>query len=290
MKIVIAAVLGFATLLGGGFYATKNKSSPQVTETISLPSSKSTGSLVTLPTANTGSLVNPPEANTGSLNEEPSNSASKTIVKQSVNKTRVLYLNGEVTAGTVQSLIRSIKELNEKSSEDIYLLLDSPGGSVLDGAQLNSEIEASKAHINTVCTRLCASMAAMIHGHGYKRYALDRAILMYHPATAGVQGQIKNMKSSLTTIDRYIEKMVSHIISRSKVPAAQFQMEVAYELWVDAEDATERGLNDAIVNLNVPSQPASAVTLEEVPPEEQKKNRPSFDIQWISPHPEYWNY
>jgi len=270
MKIVIAAVVGFATLLGGGFYVTKSTNSTPATETtVSVP--KSTSPSFTLPT-----------------NASSSNN-TKTVLKPAVDKTRVLYLNDQVMEATVQPLISAIKKLNEKSSDPIYLLLDSPGGSVLDGAQLISEMEASKAPVYTVCTRLCASMAAMIHGHGVKRYALDRAILMYHPATAGAQGQVKNMKSSLGTIDRYIEKMVSRIVSRTKIDPEQFQKEVAYELWIDAEDANERGLNDATVNLSVPSQPEGRSISFAPPSEESKKGtKPTFDVQWISPYPAYW--
>lgn len=268
MKLILVAVLGFATILGGGTYVAKSFSSTTNNETVTVVSPKPVPAPVATPSPTNGLQ------------------SVKSVLKPSLNKNRVLYLNSQVDESSVNPLIDAIKALNEKSSEPIWLLISSPGGSVLHGALLISEMEASKAPVNTVCTLLCASMAAMIHGHGANRYALDRAILMYHPASAGVSGQVKNMKNTLTTIDRYIEKMVTRVVSRSKIPADQFQKEVAYELWIDAEDAVERGLNDAIVNLSVTSNPQSAITFEPAPtPEEQKSStnprRTKFDIQMM---------
>jgi len=178
---------------------------------------------------------------------------NKSIIKASPNAKRVVYLNDEVNYQTSSALVQSLKELEEKSTEPIYMLIDSPGGSVVDGAAVISQMEASKAPIYTVCTRLCASMAAMIHSYGHKRYALDRAILMYHPASAGAQGQVKNMISLLKTLDRYTNKMVANIVKRSKISRSEFDSLVSYELWIDSEDALNRGLLDGIVNLSVNS-------------------------------------
>lgn len=176
---------------------------------------------------------------------------NKAVLKQEVSDKRVVYLNEEVSYGQSQALAQKLKELEAQSLEPIYMLIDSPGGSVIDGATVISQMEASKAPIYTVCTRFCASMAAMIHSYGHKRYSLDRALLMYHPATAGSQGQIKNMVSFLKTLDRYANKMTANIIKRSKISEAEFESLVSYELWIDSEDALQRGLIDGIVNLNV---------------------------------------
>lgn len=219
--------------------------------------------------------------------------ANKSILKKTVSKDRVIYLNDQVTYDSAQYVTNQIKELQSKSSAPIWLLIDSPGGSVLDGATIISEMEASKAPVNTVCTRLCASMAAMIHSYGAKRYALDRAILMYHPASAGASGQVPNMLSQLTTITRYVDKMVANVVNRSKVSKAEFEKLVAYELWIDAEDANAKGLNDGTVNLSVSSAP-SGLSLAPAPQERQRrhnKTKSTFQVEMISPNLHLWpNY
>lgn len=197
-------------------------------------------------------------------------SNNKEVLKQTISDKRVVYLNDEVNYGTSQALVEKLKQLEAQSSDPIYMLIDSPGGSVPDGAAVISQMEASKAPVYTVCTRLCASMAAMIHSYGHKRYALDRAILMYHPATAGAQGQVKNIMSLFKTLDRYINKMNANVIKRSKIGKAEYESLVAYELWIDAEDALQRGLIDSIVNLNVS---AGKSTLGESQDENRRKNQ-----------------
>jgi ATP-dependent Clp protease protease subunit len=178
-------------------------------------------------------------------------SNSKSIIKRSIDNKRVVYLNTEVEYQSSQALVQQLKDLEAQSSDPIYMLIDSPGGSVVDGAAVISQIEVSTAPVYTVCTRLCASMAAMIHSYGAKRYSLDRAILMYHPAAAGAQGQLKNALSLLKTLDRYANKMISNIVKRSRIDRTEFEALVAYELWIDSEDALQRGLIDGIISLNV---------------------------------------
>jgi len=183
--------------------------------------------------------------------------AHKAINKISVSTNRVVYFNEIFDFYSVQNAVEQLKKPEaQDSTTPIYLLIDSPGGSVLDGATLISQIEASKAPVYTVCTRLCASMAAMTHSYGVKRFALDRAILMYHPASLGAQGQLNNMISLLGTLQRYIDKMNANVVSRSKLSKDTYEHMIAYEHWVDAEDALKEGLIDGIISLNVPNKPA----------------------------------
>lgn len=213
----------------------------------------------------------------------------KTILKYSVDKNRVIYMNAVVDSVSSKTVTDAIKSMNAKSSEPIFLLLDSPGGSVIDGASVINEMEASKAPVYTVCTRLCASMAAMIHSYGSKRYALDRAILMYHPATAGAQGQVANMLSLLNAINRYTDKMVANIVSRSKLNKADYEKLIAYELWIDSEDALAKGLTDGTVSLSVPSVPEDSLNQDSE--HSNKKDKPvtaPMNFQMISPHLNLW--
>lgn len=214
---------------------------------------------------------------------------NKQVTKFNVNLKRVVYFTSEFNAVSVSNAISRIQQLNKEGSDDIWLLLDSPGGSVLDGAALISVMESSKAHVNTVCMRLCASMAAMTHSYGFKRYSTDRAILMYHPASGGASGQIPNMLSLIGTIQRYVDKMNANVIKRSKIPAEEFNRAVAYELWVDAEDSLSKGLIDGIVSLDV-NTPAAQ---EEEQSEEKKSTvvpspGKNFNFTWTSPYPQFW--
>ena len=173
----------------------------------------------------------------------------KEVVRYNTNG-REVWLNSAVTDSSAQRVVAELKALEEKSKDPIFLLLDSPGGSVYDGNLIISQIEASKAPVYAVCMRLCASMAAYIHSFGHKRLSVDRSLLMYHPASGGLRGQVPNMMSMGYSITRTINKLNANIVSRSKLTREEFEAKVAYEIWIDAEDSKEKALTDQIVALN----------------------------------------
>lgn len=129
-------------------------------------------------------------------------------------------------------------------------MIDSPGGSVVDGSQLISFMEASSVPIHTVCLKLCASMGFVIHQYGKTRLAVDRSFLMAHPASGGTRGQLDNMISQLNALQRYVTKSNNYIATRSGKTLAEFKELWAFEMWKDAEDSKELGFLDNIVSLN----------------------------------------
>lgn len=205
-------------------------------------------------------IVSPSFDVTGKVKLDDKLISVKKVEKLKFANSQVITLQGPVTEESTSSIIEQIKEKQNQSS--IYLLIDSPGGSVIDGALLISAMEASKVPVYTVCLKLCASMAFMIHQYGAKRYMIDRSILMAHPASGGGRmGQLENQASLLNTIRRYIDKLNNKVAKRLNMSDEEFRNHYAYELWIDAEDSTQKGLNDGIVSLSY-SVKASPVELD----------------------------
>jgi ATP-dependent Clp endopeptidase proteolytic subunit ClpP len=211
-------------------------------------------------------------------------SEKKVLSKLNHDPKRIVYFEQEFSEGTVALAVEKLKKLEKESNARILLAINSPGGSVVDGAELISQMESSSAPVDTVCLKLCASMAAMTHSYGSKRYALDRAIIMYHPATAGVQGQVPNMVSLLKTLTRYIDKMNSNVVKRSNMSKEEFDALVAYELWIDSEDALKRGLIDAIVTLKAPHTDPNVQPQERLEDIEHTNPNRKIDFESISPY------
>lgn len=134
-----------------------------------------------------------------------------------------------------------------KSSEPITIIINSPGGSVIDGAEIISAMEAAKGPVNTVCVELCASMAAMIHQYGTNRLMVNRSIIMFHPASGGADGEIDKMYSRLSVLKRYVGKMELNVAKRAHISYDQYKFLSGVELWLDAEDAVSNGFADQIV-------------------------------------------
>lgn len=217
------------------------------------------------------SNVNPSNATNSFHTTQPLTPKTISTVKPKANRTLTLY--GEVGANALD-LAEDIKNLGQQNKEPIYLLINSPGGSVFDGALVISAIEASPAPVYTVCLQICASMAAIIHQYGHKRMMVDRSILMFHDAAGGLQGYVHHMVSRLNQIHSYIHKMDKYISQRAGIDFERYLQEANRELWVDSEDATNLKLNDSIVNVVLPKNE------QELKLQRMTDKVKSFNIVW----------
>lgn len=176
------------------------------------------------------------------------------VKKLDLRNADVVMLTDEVNFLTTNAVIKEIERFNEEGSKGIYLLLDSPGGSVLDGAKIISTIQASRAPVYGVNLQLCASMCAMIMEYTTERYGVDRSVLMFHPASIGASapGELDKVVSRLTFLQRYTNKMDHHTAARAGMTYQDFKTLTNQELWIDAEDATESHLLDKVVTIQMP--------------------------------------
>lgn len=165
-------------------------------------------------------------------------------------KRNVIRLTGEVTS-SIKSLSSRINKLNSEGVKEIYLLIDSPGGSVLDGALFISAIQASRVPVYTVCVRLCASMAAYIHQYGTKRLMVDRSTLVFHDASTRFEGNLTRIQSRLLSISIVIDRLVTFVSRRSNLDYSKFNDALKNEIWVDAESAVQLHLADELVYIDV---------------------------------------
>ncbi len=177
---------------------------------------------------------------------------AKTIKIRSIqpDPSRVVSLTGEIGTN-VDAIVQQLQRLSKESDEPIYLLIDSPGGSVIHGSTVVSAIESSSAPVYTVCMRICASMAFIIHQYGHKRMMVNRAVLMSHDASGGAQGDMSRMKSLIDFLHKYIERNSAFIANRAGMKLVDYKSEIMRDMWLDAISATERNFNDQIVSLNL---------------------------------------
>lgn len=175
--------------------------------------------------------------------------SSKTIHNLSVTPENTVFVLDEIN----ESSLAIAQEITEKSKKvkDLYVLINSPGGSVLDGTQIVAAIQASQAKVHTVCLQLCASMGSIIHAYGHERLMMDRAILMNHQAALQLGGPIEIVRSRLGTLYRYTQKLDKFIADRAGITLEQFNLMFSNEQWIDSEDATAQKFNDKIVHLDL---------------------------------------
>lgn len=203
----------------------------------------------------------------------------KKITKLILRQDRTVFLLGQVGVNA-SSIARSISRLAGESNDPIYLIIDSPGGMVISGASILSAIEASSAPVYTICYRLCASMAAIIHQYGVKRLAVDRAIIMLHPATAGTKGDIDRMASISIMLRKYIDKMDAYITARVGVDYGLYKARVSKDLWLDAEDALAENFIDDIVFFDSDSSSLIELFFAKSLKDIKDVKPSSFDFYW----------
>lgn len=176
--------------------------------------------------------------------------ATKKVLLAQVPDEQVVVLLGEIEPETASQAVSEImvKAINKKP---IWLLINSPGGSVIDGALVISTMESAGVPVYTVCMQLCASMAAVIHQHGTKRYMLDRSILMFHDAAGGFQGYMPHVEAQFNVVNRYVNKLNNYIAQRAGITPDDWMAIVHKNLWIDGEDSVNRKLADSLVFIKV---------------------------------------
>jgi len=171
------------------------------------------------------------------------------ITHLSLDSSQIVEIVGPI-GQTTDGVADKINELGH-GKKPVWVLIDSPGGSVLEGAMIVSSIESSQAPVYTVCLRLCASMAAIIHQYGKQRYMVNRSILMFHDASGALEGSVPQMRSRLNWIEGYTNEMDAFVANRTHQTLPEFLAKLGNELWLPALDALKGHYADNLVSVSV---------------------------------------
>lgn len=179
--------------------------------------------------------------------------AAKTI---NLNPNNHVVFNNVVSGNSVSKAIQDLAALETNEEAEIYLFLDTPGGSVFAGFDLIQYLNGYKKPVHTI-TSFAASMGFQIvqnnRGH---RYILSTGTLMSHPMSGGLIGeigqglQIDNRHKNLKEIIQFMDTIV---VERTKGKQTLESYVKAYdnELWISGNTAVEAGYADEIVDINI---------------------------------------
>ncbi len=164
-------------------------------------------------------------------------------------KDRIIFLTGGIDDDTANLIIAQLLFLeSEDPKKDIFLYINSPGGSVTAGLAILDTMNHVKPNVATVCVGMAASAAAVILACGEKgkRFALPNAEVMIHQPWGGAQGQASDIeitaKHILLTRDR-----LNKILAKATGQAlAKVEKDVDRDYFMMAEDAKKYGLVDTV--------------------------------------------
>ena len=137
----------------------------------------------------------------------------------------------------------------EDPDKDIYLYINSPGGSVTAGMAIYDTMQYIKPDVATICIGLAASMGAFLLAAGEKgkRFALPNSEIMIHQPLGGVQGQASDIKIHAEWIIRTKEKLNRILAERTGQPLEKVEKDTDRDYFMSAEEAKEYGLVDQII-------------------------------------------
>ena len=144
----------------------------------------------------------------------------------------------------------------EKPGEEIFLYINSPGGSVSDGLAIYDAMQAITSPVSTVCTGLAASMGAMLlcAGTGGRRFAWPHARVMIHqPLMMGtITGPSTDLEIHAREIVRSREELNRLMAHHSGQDLERITKDTDRDNWMTATAAKEYGLVDDIITTTVP--------------------------------------
>ena len=162
-------------------------------------------------------------------------------------KERIILLNNEINDTTANIWIAELLYLASINDDDIYIYINSPGGSITSGLALYDTMMYIKPKVITICVGLAASMAAFILSSGYKRYALENSEIMIHEPSTNYSGNASDIFNHTKWLER-IKNKVDYILAKNtKHTIEEIVSATLRDNFMDSRTALEFGIIDEIL-------------------------------------------
>ncbi len=165
-------------------------------------------------------------------------------------KNRIVMLWDTVDDDIAKSITAQLLYLEgENPDQDIWLYINSPGGSVTAGMAIYDTMQFIKPDVATICLGLGASMGQFLLGAGApgKRYSLKHARIMMHQPSGGIQGQASDIAIQAEQLN-YIKRLMAELIAdHTGQDVEQVQRDSDRDRWFTAEQAKEYGIVDHVI-------------------------------------------
>lgn len=192
--------------------------------------------------------------NTTYFLEKSVHGTNQITLKSKLLEKRIIFLDKRIDSESMNEIIQQISLLSiENPDEPITMLINSPGGSILNGMVIIDAMNASPCEIRTVSLGIAASMAAVILASGNKRYASQSSQVMLHqPLVQGLPGgscsEIEDVANSLMKTKAELDHLLTKLTGKSIKTIRRLTSKDTY---MSAEEALENGLIDTIAEGNI---------------------------------------
>lgn len=163
---------------------------------------------------------------------------------------RIIFLGTEIndyTANVLQAQLLYLDSVD--NAQDINIYINSPGGSVYAGLAIYDTMQHISAPVQTICTGMAASMAAVLlvaGAHG-KRSALPHSRVMIHQPMGGAEGQASDIEITAREIQKLKKELYTIIADHSGQPYDKVWADSDRDHWMTAQEAKEYGMIDQVL-------------------------------------------
>ena len=163
---------------------------------------------------------------------------------------RIMFLGTPVDDQIANLIIAQLLHLeSEDPDKDVYIYVNSPGGSVYAGLAIYDTMQYIKPDVQTICVGIAMSMGALLLAGGTKgkRLALPNAKILIHQVSSGFQGQATDIEiQARETINmkRKMEEIISH---HTEQPLEKVSKDMERDYFMTAQEAKDYGIIDTVV-------------------------------------------
>ncbi|MGF1763799.1 ATP-dependent Clp endopeptidase proteolytic subunit ClpP [Aliivibrio kagoshimensis] len=165
-------------------------------------------------------------------------------------KERVIFLTGQVEDNMANLIVAQLLFLESENPEkDIFLYINSPGGSVTAGMSIYDTMQFIKPNVSTVCMGQACSMGSFLLAGGAKgkRFCLPNASVMIHQPLGGYQGQASDIQIHAENILATKKKLNAMLAEHTGQPLEVIETDTDRDNFMTAQEAVDYGLVDAIL-------------------------------------------
>ena len=165
-------------------------------------------------------------------------------------KDRIIFLGTQIDDATANTIIAQLLFLEATDPDkDIYIYINSPGGSVSSTIAIYDTIQYIKSDVSTICIGMAASGAALILASGAKgkRFALPNSRIMVHQPLGGAQGQVTDIEIQTRELKRIkdtINKILTHHTGQK---FEKVEKDTDRDFYMTAQESKEYGLVDEVI-------------------------------------------
>jgi ATP-dependent Clp protease protease subunit len=166
-------------------------------------------------------------------------------------KERIIFLGTQVTPTTANLIIAQLLFLqSEDAKKDIFFYINSPGGTVYDCLAIYDTMNYIKPDVQTICTGLAASSAAILLSSGAKgkRFALPNSKIMIHQPSSGTRGKVTDQEIDLKEALR-LKTLIEDIVAKNTgKKQSKVHDDMERDFYMTADEAKGYGIIDSVID------------------------------------------